>query len=417
MFGSIMERGPGCRAAGWRDAAGAVILLVLVQQMTAWAQAPAPAANVAAATPVATPEALEKLVGPIALYPDDLIGLVLPASTYPLQIVQADRFLDARKKSGNLKPDDKWHETVTKLLNYPEVVKKMSAELEWTTDLGEAVAADQGSVLEAIQRFRRKVQTAGNLKTDEKQKVVVEKEVITIVQADPQVIYVPNYNPTTVVVYSATPVYAYYPTPYPVYYYPYPPGAAFVTGAVWGAAIASAWHPNYTHYNVNVNRNINTGNINTGNINTGNINTGNINTGNINTGNINRPSTQPQSTAWKPTQSASQVSSGRTTPSTTAARPGAATTSAAGTRPTTSAGATNRPTTTATQSSAARASGGDAFSGVGSSRATSLDSQRGAASQSAASASRSGSGASRSQAGGARGGGGGGGRAGGGRPR
>ena len=85
----------------------------------------------------------------------------------------------------------------------------MSADLDWTADLGEAVVADQGAVLDAVQAFRRKAQSAGNLKTDAKQVVVVEKEIIKIVPADPQVIYVPQYNPTTVVAYSAAPVYGY----------------------------------------------------------------------------------------------------------------------------------------------------------------------------------------------------------------
>ncbi len=76
----------------------------------------------------------------------------------------------------------------------------MSGDLDWTAALGEAVVADQGEVLEAVQAFRRKTQAAGNLKSDPKQTVVVEKEVIKIVPADPQVIYVPQYNPTTVVV-------------------------------------------------------------------------------------------------------------------------------------------------------------------------------------------------------------------------
>ena len=101
--------------------------------------------------------------------------------------------------------------------------------------------------------------------------VKVEKEIIKIVPADPQVIYVPQYNPTTVVVYSAAPVYGYYPTPYPSYYYPYPPGAALATGVIWGAAIGAAWSGGrYGHCggddNINVNRNTN---INTGNINRG----------------------------------------------------------------------------------------------------------------------------------------------------
>ena len=155
--------------------------------------------------------------------------------------MQADRFLDKRKADPKLPVDEKWDDAVKSLLNYPEVVKSMSADLDWTAELGEAVVADQGAVLEAIQVFRRKTQAAGNLKTDSKQTVVVEKEVIKIVPADPQVIYVPQYNPSTVVVSGGYSSWGYYPAPYPVYYYPYPPGAAFATGLIWGAAIGAAW--------------------------------------------------------------------------------------------------------------------------------------------------------------------------------
>jgi hypothetical protein len=144
---------------------------------------------------------------------------------------------------------------VKSLLNYPDVVKKMNDDLDWTTSLGTAVTAQQKDVLEAIQRFRRKVYSAGNLKTDDKQVVVVEKETIKVVQADPQVIYVPQYQPAQVVVVQSAPVYAYYPTPYPVYYYPYPPGAAFATGLIIGVATANAfnWNNSTINYNVNVN--------------------------------------------------------------------------------------------------------------------------------------------------------------------
>ena len=212
----------------------------------AYAQAPAAAAGVAAAP---APAALEKLVDRIALYPDDLVSIILPAATNPLQLVQADRFLDKRKKDPKLPVDDKWDDAVKSLLNYPEVVKMKSADLDWTTDLGEAVVADQGAVLEAIQVFRRKTQAVGNLKSDAKQTIVVEREVIRIVPADPQVIYVPQYNPTTVIVTGGYSSWGYYPAPYPVYYYPYPPGAAFATGLIWGAAIGAAWNGN--HYNSN----------------------------------------------------------------------------------------------------------------------------------------------------------------------
>jgi hypothetical protein len=199
---------------------------------------------------------LEDLVGRIALYPDDLLAIVLPASTFPLDIVQADRFLQQLKKTPQLHPDTRWNESVRSLLNYPEVVTMMSRDLDWTQDLGEAVVSQQGDVLKAVQAFRARVSTAGNLKTDDKQIIVQEKETIKIVQANPEVIYVPQYQPSTVLVYSSAPVYDYYPTPYPVYYYPYPPGAALATGLFFGAATAWAcnWNRGHVDYNVNVNR-------------------------------------------------------------------------------------------------------------------------------------------------------------------
>lgn len=234
-----------CEGRSFRLLTIAAFLAVMFAP-TAYAQAPAATAGVAAAP---SPAELEKLVDRIALYPDDLVSIILPASTIPLQLVQADRYLDKRKKDPKLPVDDKWDDAVKSLLNYPDVVKMMSNDLDWTTDLGEAVVADQGAVLEAIQVFRRRTQAAGNLKSDAKQTVVVEKEVIQIVPADPQVIYVPQYNPSTVVVAGGYSSWGYYPTPYPVYYYPYPPGAAFATGLIWGAAIGAAWNGN--RYNSN----------------------------------------------------------------------------------------------------------------------------------------------------------------------
>jgi hypothetical protein len=238
----------------------ATIAAVLAVMFTpiAQAQAPAATANVAAAQ---NPAELEKLVDRIALYPDDLVTIILPASTSPLQIVQADRYLEKRKKDPKAPLDDKWDDPVKSLLNYPEVVKMMSNDLDWTSALGEAVVVDQGAVLEAVQAFRRKTQAAGNLKSDSKQVVVVEKEIIKIVPADPQVIYVPQYNPSTVVVYGGYSSWGYYPAPYPVYYYPYPPGAALATGLIWGAAIGAAWSGNRYGWggdnDININRTTN----------------------------------------------------------------------------------------------------------------------------------------------------------------
>jgi hypothetical protein len=206
---------------------------------------------------------LEELVGRIALYPDDLVAIILPASTFPLDVVQADRFLQKAKQDKNLKPDERWDESIRNLLNYPEVIGMMSQDLDWTQDLGEAVVSQQGDVLKAIQTFRAKAQTAGNLKSDDKQIVVQEKNTIQIVPADPEVIYVPQYQPSTVVVYQpAPPPPVYYPMPYPSYYYPYPPGyafAGFATGLAIGASVAWAcnWGGGHIENNVNINNTTN----------------------------------------------------------------------------------------------------------------------------------------------------------------
>jgi hypothetical protein len=400
-------------------AALATCVALIVAPLAA-AQAPA-ASGAAAEAP--SPEELEKLVGPIALYPDDLVAIILPASTNPLQLVQADRFLEKRKNDPKLAIDDNWDDSVKSLVNYPEVIKQMSADLDWTADLGEAVVADQGAVLDAVQAFRRKAQAAKNLKSDDKQTVVVEKEVIKIVPADPQVVYVPQYNPSSVVVVSSTPVYSYYPAPYPSYYYPYPPGAALATGLIWGAAIGAAW--NGGHYGANWGGGNNNITINRGNT---NINTGNINRGN--TG--NRPS--QGGTAWKSNKSPGQVSSGAGRSATTGrvgeGRPGGAG-GGAGARPSQTAGSmgqgagASRLGGVSASGAATRSGGGgggrDAFGGYGSGNGARADSSRGAASRSsmssqgggrssAGASARAGGGGARAGGGGARGGGGGGGR-------
>ena len=374
--------------------------LAIVFASPALAQAPAAPGG---AAPALAASELDALVGRIALYPDDLVGIILPASTNPLQLVQADRYLDKRKADPKLPVDEKWDDAVKSLLNYPDVVKMMSGDLDWTSALGEAVVADQGDVIEAVQAFRRKAQAAGNLKSDDKQVVKVEKEIVYIQPADPQVIYVPQYNPATVVVYSPTPVYAYYPTPYPSYYYPYPPGAALATGIIWGAAIGAAWGGN--HYgccgdaNINVNRNTN------------------INTGNINRGSGARQQPAGGGSAWKSNKQPGQVS-GSVGKTASSARAGDA---RAGAGAGTASGGAGRASAQPAGGGAGRGGGGggDAMGGYGSGRQTQMDSSRGAssrgsmASASPTSRSSSGGGASRSMSGGggARAGGGGGGGA------
>lgn len=194
-------------------------------------------------------EELAELVGPIALYPDDLVAIVLPAATYPLQIAQAANFLDDRKNDPSLESDEDWDDSVVALLNYPEVVAMMNDDLTWTWKLGNAVLNQQADVVEAIGGFRDKAYAAGNLKSDDRQNVVVEEDAIEITPVDPQVIYVPYYEPAQVVVVQRAPVYHYYPYAYPVYYYPYPYGYSFSAGYFWGVttAFTIGWHSHYIH--------------------------------------------------------------------------------------------------------------------------------------------------------------------------
>ncbi|MEO1204295.1 MAG: DUF3300 domain-containing protein, partial [Pseudomonadota bacterium] len=109
-----------------------------------------------------TPEELDSLVASIALYPDDLLAIVLPAATYPLQIVEAGRFLDALESDPSLAPDDDWDDAVVALLNYPEVIELLNEDLDWTWQLGEAVVSQQDDVIAAVEAFRNRAYAAGN---------------------------------------------------------------------------------------------------------------------------------------------------------------------------------------------------------------------------------------------------------------
>ncbi|MGB3646926.1 MAG: DUF3300 domain-containing protein, partial [Desulfobulbales bacterium] len=208
-------------------------------------------------------EELDQLLAPIALYPDSLLTQVLMASTYPLEIVQANRWA---KENKDMKGDalakaleeQPWDPSVRSLVNFPDVLAMMSEKLDLTQKLGDAFLAQQKEVMDTIQNLRKKAEASGNLKTSEEQKVIVEKETIIIESANPQVIYVPSYNPT--VVYGSW-WYPAYP-PYPYYPPGYGTGAAFVTGVAIGAAWGYAWgHANWHGGDVNINIDRNT-NIN-----------------------------------------------------------------------------------------------------------------------------------------------------------
>ena len=133
---------------------------------------------------------IEELVGPVALYPDDLLAIILPASTYPLQIVEAGRFLEALEEEPSLEPDEDWDDAVIALLNYPEVVALMNDDLDWTWRLGEAVVAQQSDVIAGIEAFRDQAYAAGNLESDDYQLVSHEGDTIQITPVQDDVISV-----------------------------------------------------------------------------------------------------------------------------------------------------------------------------------------------------------------------------------
>lgn len=200
------------------------------------ASQPAPTAD------LLKPEQIEALVAPIALYPDELLANVLAASTYPLEVVQADRWLKERKtlKGDALKTGvDKqsWDDSVKALASTPEVLTMMSDKLEWTQKLGDTFLAQQPDVMDAIQRLRTKAYDNKKLVTTKQQKVSVQtqenKQVVVIEPAEPGTMYVPYYEPATV--YGAWPY-----TDYPPYYFGYPSyiGAGVVAA---GLAFGTAW--------------------------------------------------------------------------------------------------------------------------------------------------------------------------------
>jgi len=150
------------------------------------------------------PDQLDSLVAPIALYPDPMLAQVLAASTYPLEIIQLQQFLAKNpglkdKELADTVAKQPWDPSIQALAGLPEVVKRLADDIQWTTDLGNAFLAQQSDVMDAVQRMRKKAQDKGNLKSTEQQvvetKVVESKSVIVIEQANPQVVYVPSYDP------------------------------------------------------------------------------------------------------------------------------------------------------------------------------------------------------------------------------
>jgi hypothetical protein len=243
---------------------------------------------------------LDSLTAPIALYPDALLAQVLMAATFPQDVTAAAAW---SKANSQYKGDDAvkavasepWDPSVQSLVAFPQVLATMASKPDWVTQIGNAFLAQPDDVMDSVQRLRKQAQSAGNLKTSEQQKVIVEQSTIQIVPANPQVVYVPTYNPT--VVYGTWP----YPA-YPPVYVPPPPGYAiatgFMTGLAFGAGVAVAnslwggfnWNNHDVNINVNRYNNINVNNRITSNTSTANWNRNesiNRNNANFNRNNAN----------------------------------------------------------------------------------------------------------------------------------
>ena len=215
---------------------------------------------------------LDSLVAPIALYPDPLLAQTLAASTYPLEIIQLQQWMGKNKtlKGKALTTaveKQNWDPSVQAMATFPDVVKLLADSIAWTSDLGNAFLAQQADVMDAVQRMRAKANSAGKLKTSQEQKVetkqVEGKTVVVIEQTNPEVVYVPSYDPA--VVYGP-PVY-----PYPSVYYPTGRLLAFGAGVAIGAAWGNGnwgWGCGWGNNNVNVNVNNNfVNNFNKNNVN------------------------------------------------------------------------------------------------------------------------------------------------------
>jgi len=243
---------------------------------------------------------LEQLVAPIALYPDPLLANVMIASTYPLEVVQADRWY---RKNKELKGDalqdalaeQNWDDSIKDLVAVPDALEMMNKDLDWTQKLGDAVLAQQSDVMDAVQALRARAKENGKLESNPQQTVTVTqtviqngdgvsgggqassqgapqtRDVIAIQPTNPETVYVPYYEPS--VVYGSWP----YPN-YEPYYFPPPPGYAFgsalATGLVWSAGFAignAIWGDDLNwgrnDINVNVNRNVSGNTINRNNVN------------------------------------------------------------------------------------------------------------------------------------------------------
>ena len=201
---------------------------------------------------------LDQLTAPIALYPDPLLGAVLTASTYPLEVVEAARWLDEPANSG-LQTDalagalqqQSWDTSVKSLVSFPDVLKMMNRNLQWTERLGDAFLAQESDVMDSVQRLRQRATAAGSLRSTPQQTVSTDDQAVSIEPSSPRVVYVPYYDPSV--------VYGPWLWPeYPPFYFGIAPGIVvgdlligFGLGIGIGGPFWGAWGWDWRHHGFN----------------------------------------------------------------------------------------------------------------------------------------------------------------------
>jgi len=210
------------------------------------------------AAPILPPSQLDQLLAPIALYPDPLVAQILMASTYPLEVVDAARWLKDPANAGlggdqlaAALQQQGWDGSVKSLVPFPQVVGMMDYRLDWTQNLGNAFLAQQGDVMDSVQRLRHRAQSARHLSSSPQEVVSSQGQSIIIEPADSRMLYVPAYDPAI--------VYGYWPYPgQPPVFFPPWPGTVLVGGFAFGvgmSVLAPFWGwggPDWGHRNIHV---------------------------------------------------------------------------------------------------------------------------------------------------------------------
>jgi hypothetical protein len=211
------------------------LLLPLIVGCTTTQAVDQPGYSTSAAQASFSEAQLDSLLAPVALYPDTVLSHVLIASTYPLEVVEADRWVrNNRHLTGdnavNSVENQDWDPSVKALVAFPEVLKRMSEDLDWTQQLGDAFLADEARVMDSVQKLRNRAYASGNLDKVEHVRVIREEKTIVIEPSVERVVYVPAYD--TRVVYGN-----WWWADYPPVYWHYPSSYVFVSGFYWGTSV------------------------------------------------------------------------------------------------------------------------------------------------------------------------------------